>query len=110
MLSFAFSERLSCVTRSVTTEPAGVVTPLAPWTDWFTVAVKVSPPWLVFVQILVPEARLISVPAPIVPTPPPPVLPALEPELRVTVLPVAVFVVVGVVFVVDVRPLLLDEV
>jgi len=60
-----------------------------------TLALKRSPTWLVFVQTLEPDARLSVAPAGIVP-----VLAAVPALLRVTVLPLEVTEVVGLLVVV----------
>ena len=43
ILSFTFSLRLSCVTSSVTSRPAGIVAPFEPDTAFARLAVKVCP-------------------------------------------------------------------
>src|SRR5215213_9354172 len=85
-LSLAFSLRLSSVTRTVAVAPAGIVAPFEPVTDSLTRAVKVSPTLCVLVHTRVLDARLIVVPAAIVPTEPP----LAAPPVLLTVFPLAV--------------------
>ena len=96
ILSFAFSLRLSCVTSSVTFAPAGIEAPFEPVTVLATEAVKVCPTVKLFVQTRELERRLSEVPDSIVPTAPPPLAAAEPAGLRVSVLPEAVVLVVGV--------------
>jgi hypothetical protein len=61
--SFTFSERSTDVTWTTAFEPAGMMAPFDPCTEFVTVAVNRSPGRWVFVQTREPDVRAIVVPA-----------------------------------------------